>query len=324
MRQALKEAVDRIQRRRTPRIPEDAQSTTKTDASVQRAKPCSGDLGDSPPPWDPQEDRASRLLSLRGISASVVDLYADCPKKFDFFVRGVEPHAARGIREAIYERVRFALDMVAATSPDERTIDVVEPAIEYAWQLSPYFNWLSTSESDAAKSVARKILREFVEVHDFGGQTTALNAALSAEVSTEKGDFLVEATIERVLVDLCEEGVTLAAYDMGDPGEHKYAIQEDPVMRIWLLVASESLRTRVARIKNVFVRYGVEEVFEPSPAEVDGSREFVGSLINEMRFNRATAATPGVWCGSCGYQCICAESHALPESERRLGADGLD
>lgn len=304
MSKPLKDAVDRIRQVRDGKRRHSAGPTEPTEAT------------------DAHNVARTETFLLRGISAIAIDAYSDCPKKFDFFLQGREEDAVRGTSEAIDERVRCALSFIFELDPEERTHAAVEPALEVAWRLTTGFTWLSRDEDDHAKTEARRILHNFVENRDLGGHTTGRNISLTAEIETILGDVTLEAVVERIAVEEDERGVTLVAYDMGEPGEHKFAMDSDPIMRVWLLVATDSLRQPVIRIKNVFVKHDVEEIFEIRSGDIDVSRDALAALLSELRMLTDLEATPGPWCGSCGYRFICPECDVRIETERRIADHG--
>lgn len=264
-----------------------------------------------------------RTFFISAISSGVVDLYSDCPQRFDFFSHGEPDSSIHGVPEEIDAWAMRAIELILALPPSSRTHSEVGAAVERARLLGENaFKWADWEEGKHAERQVSDIVHRFLDTHPIDGSTTAQDISLTAWVPGFLGETMIEALVHRVVVEPDEDGVTLVAYDMGEPDRFRHPVEMDPVFRMWLVAVADSTEQKVNRIKNVFVKHPIEEVLEIRDGDVELARTATGYLIDRLRLSEAERATPGPWCVDCQFRAICPDCAVPIKTEMRVSSRG--
>lgn len=270
---------------------------------------------------DAKAEEFFRRIGMRGLSATMLDHFADCPKRFEFALSGREEMDIPSIGSAIDERVHGTLYKLMELDPIERTHAAIEPALNLTRLEAKKNRVFSEGDQDFIVTQVRRILHRFIDSHDVSMPTTARMLPLYAEVASTQGQPIpIEVVIESVQVCGDGESIQLVTYDLGDPGRYKHPIESDPMMYAWLVAAADSLRQPVSEIQNVFVKHDVVERWIVQEGDIEKSRAVLGQMVEQIRWSVNLEATPGNWCSYCGYAATCPSSEFLLTGEpRNLG-----
>ena len=272
---------------------------------------------------DAKAEEFFRRIGMRGLSATMLDHFADCPKRFEFALSGRKETDIPSVGSAINERVYGTLHLLMGLDPNERTHAAIEPALRLNRLKAKKDRVFSEDDQDSIITEARRILHRFVESHDLSRPTTARMLPLYAEVQSPRGKpTAIEAVVESVQVCGDGESIQLVTYDLGDPGRYKHPIERDPTMCAWLVAAADSLRQPVSEIQNVFVKHDLVERWPIQAGDVEKARAVLAQLVDQIRWSVDLEATPGEWCGYCTYAAACPSAEFVLTGEPRF-RDGI-
>lgn len=275
--------------------------------------------GDLDPAADEKAERLFHRIGMRGLSATMLDHFADCPKRFEFALSGREQMDIPSVGSAINERVNGTLHKFMGLDPSERTHAAIEPALRLARLEVKKNRVFSEDDQDFIVTEVRRILHRFIDSHDVSRSTTARMLPLYAEVPSPHGQPIpVEVVIESVQVCGNGESIQLVTYDLGDPGQYKHPIESDPMMCAWLVAAADSLRQPVSEIQNIFVKHDLVERWQVLEGDVEKARDVLARVVEQIRWSVDLEATPGAWCGYCGYAAACPSAEFILTGEARI------
>ncbi len=240
------------------------------------------------------------------LSASAMNRFALCPKQFlldDILRERPKDEPSPILVQA--NAVHHALERFFGLPLDERDAENLTTALRSVWPQHRKRDAFANADEEAFYGLeAIEMLRRFAGAFTLDVEPLAREQWLKGR--TKSGVEII-GKLDRV--DERADGLTITDYKTGQGMLEPEDLKHEAAVGVYVSLAEASYGRPVSSVRYLYLRHGVDVVWEPEREDVEALKKRVAERIGEIR--RATSegfvATPGGRCRFCPFALRCPE-----------------